>query len=164
MRRLTLLAVASLGLGLTAFQPASFADCRDADCLKACNEWEQKAVKWRDKYNRYTSIKATNTIYRKGTHVLGGICWRFCNDRVDHPQDKYTEPEKRKKAKRTCDQYKANKDKNERCRRSCDNPTKKYNQMSDKEQKQWVACITGCDKKFPLPRMTGREECGMSRY
>ena len=96
MRRLTLLAVASIGLGLTAFQPASFADCRDADCLKACNEWEQKAVKWRDKYNRYTSIKAQNTLYRKGIGGLGGICQRFCINRVDHPQDKYTEPEKRR--------------------------------------------------------------------
>ena len=97
MRRLAFLAAASLGLGLTAFQPASFADCRDADCLKACNE------------------------------------------------------------------YLANKDKNNRCKRSCDNPTKKYNQMSDKEQKQWVACITGCDKKFPLPRTDrqGEMKCGM---
>ena len=96
MRRLAFLAAASLGLGVATFnQPASFADCRDADCLKACNEWEKKAVKWRDKYNRYTSIKATNTLYRKGTHVLGGICSRFCNDRADHPQDKYQKRKER---------------------------------------------------------------------
>ena len=39
-----------------------------------------------------------------------------------------------------------------------DIPLFAYNQMSDKEQKQWVACRSQCDKKFPLPRMTMKEE------
>ena len=161
MRRLPFFAAASLGLGVAFIvdRPEAFAHCSNAECEKVCKTWDQKANNWKKKFGVYGSIKLTDLGPSTG---VPGFCKTVCLRRPGHPQDKYN----REKKKSTCDQYLANKDKNNRCGRSCDNPTKQYYQMSDKEKKQWRDCNKECDKKFPLPRMSmgEEEECRFSRY
>ena len=158
MRRLGFLAAASLGLGVAVIvdQPASFAHCSDAECTRACKKlnWES-ANNWVRKYNTRGGLGSSGKDSHGTDHPK--FCERVCKFRHGHPQDKYN----RENKKSNCDQYLANKEKNKRCRRSCDNPTKEYYQMSDKEKKQWVACNDECDKKFPLPERYGEErDCG----
>ena len=157
MRRLAFFAAASLGLGVAFIvdRPAAFAHCSDAECEKVCKTWDQKANNWKKKFN----VDGRVALKSMGLSTdQPGFCKSVCVNRYGHPQDKYN----RENEKRNCDKYLAN----IRCQDSCDNPNKKYNKMSDEEKKQWRDCRKQCDKKFPYPKMSMKEEmdCEMRRY
>ena len=94
MRTLAFLAAASLGLGVTAFQPSSYAVevakgdkgdpkyqyCVDPACLRDCTSWQNKASRWRDTYIRRTNI------YIKGYDISNpNMCKALCTKRIDMP-------------------------------------------------------------------------------